>query len=375
MARGGWRWRGMVALTATSLAFVIYPLTEPGRDVISSSDWPAFATGAKVALSDPSHLYDLDVQKRVQLEVTGGQSLVTLGIHGILPFLAPAWVALLAVPFEVAGIELGGRLWVLFGLACLAFGLGLATRPRPPDSILPAFATVPTALMLLNAQLDGTVALGIGAAFALWTRPYIAGLALGLTLMKPHLMLPLGFALLATRRWRVLAGWATAGAVLWASYAVLDPRWVLDWLAPAAGTVQPGGREIDLPHLATLLPSGLQTIGVAVLTVGAIAAVVLLARRRRDDLRSAAAIVVSGGVLAAPHALAADLVLVAMALAIWGRARWYDWLILSVGAAIAALIPPPMPVLVGIVVIGWVCLRAAGGFSEWRPAPRQESPG
>ena len=175
-----WRWRGNIALLGVALAFVLFPVL-PNDDVVNS-DWPAFATGARLIVSDPSHLYDLKVQQRVESDVTGGRVLVTLGIQGILPFLAPAWVALLAVPFEALGTDLGGRLWILFGLACLVAGLYLATRPRPPTAILPAFASVPTALMMLNAQLDGIVALGIGGAIALWSRPYLAGLALGLTL-------------------------------------------------------------------------------------------------------------------------------------------------------------------------------------------------
>ena len=204
-----WRWRGSVALLAVAVAFVIYPLIEGENDVINS-DWPAFATGARLIVENPGHLYDLDVQRRTQLEVTGGRTLVTLGIKGILPFLAPAWVAFIAVPFDLLGTNIGGRLWIVFELACLAVGLYLAVRPRPPAEWLPAFAGVPTALMLLNAQLDGLVALGIGAAIALRTKPYVAGLALGLTLVKPHLVLPLGVALLVARMWRVLVGWAAA---------------------------------------------------------------------------------------------------------------------------------------------------------------------
>ncbi|HLB77234.1 MAG TPA: hypothetical protein VJO72_09390, partial [Candidatus Dormibacteraeota bacterium] len=202
--RQRWRWRGSVALVAVALGFVIYPLIEGGNDVINS-DWPAFATGGRLIVADPSHLYDLDTQRRVQLEVTGGRTLVTPGINGILPFLAPAWVAFLAVPFELLGTDLGGRLWMLAGLACLALGLFLAgirwpskhekivivitIAPEAPrraiGSALPAFASVPTALLLLNAQLDGFVALGIGAAVALWAQPFVAGLCLGLTLLKP----------------------------------------------------------------------------------------------------------------------------------------------------------------------------------------------
>jgi hypothetical protein len=373
MKRDRWRWRGSVGLVAVALAFVIYPLIEGGNDVINS-DWPAFATGARLIVDNPSHLYDLDVQQRVQFEVTGGRSLITLGIHGILPFLAPAWVALLAVPFDAFGTNVGGRVWILFGLACLALGLYLAVRPRPPTAFLPAFASVPTALMLLNAQLDGVVALGIGAAIALWSRPYLAGLALGLTLMKPQLMLPAGAALVLTGRWRVLVGWAAAGVALWAATAAFNPRWVLDWLGPAGTPVLPASREVDLPHLGTALPAGWQAVAVATLSLAAVLAAALWARHRRDDFQAAAAVVVAGGVLAAPHALPADLVLVAVALAIWGRAAWYDWILLSAGALIAGVTPAPVPALVGVAVIGWVCLRA-GGIIEWPQVRRRASPG
>jgi len=363
-----WTWRRRVALLGVALAFVLYPLT-PAIDVINS-DWPAFATGARLITHDPGHLYDLDVQSRVQSEVTGGRVLVTLGIHGILPFLAPAWVALIAAPFDLFGTDLGGRIWILFGLACLAAGLYLAVRPRPPSIALPAFASVPTAVMMLNAQLDGFVVLGLGAAIALWSRPYVSGLALGLTLMKPQLVLPLGVALLASRKWKVLAGWIASGFLLLAATAILNPRWVFEWLSQTRGTVAPGSREVDLPHLGVLLPDSLQTIALIILVLLAIGLVLVLAKQAHG-FQGPAAVLIAGGVLAAPHALPADLVLVALALAVWGEARWFDWLALSVGAAVAALTPPPVPALVGVLTVGWVCLRASGALTWLRlePAP------
>src|SRR5438093_6256545 len=132
----------MVALTAVALGFVLYPITEPGRDVINS-DWPAFATGAKLALTDPTHLYDLDVQRKVQLDVTGGAVLATPGIKGILPFLAPAYVALIAVPFELLGTELGAGFGSFFGLAAWGSASGWlrdhgpSGRPCPGSPLLP----------------------------------------------------------------------------------------------------------------------------------------------------------------------------------------------------------------------------------------------
>jgi Glycosyltransferase family 87 len=364
-----WRWRGSVAMLAVAVGFVIYPMIESEGDVINS-DWPAFATGARIMVDDPGHLYDFEVQRRVELDVTGGRTLVTLGINGILPFVAPAWVAFFAVPFELLGTNLGGRMWILFGLACLAIGLYLAVRPRPPTAILPAFASVPTALVLLNAQLDGIVALGIGAAIALWSRPFLAGLCLGLTLLKPQLMLPVGAALIVTRRWRVLGGWAAAGLVLGGAAALLNPRWVFQWLPALNGPVRPASREIDFAHFGTAFPAAIQGYAVAALSLVALVAVLALAKRRAAEFRPAASILVAGGVLVAPHALPTDLVVVALALAIWGEALWYDWLLLSVGAAIAALTPAPIPAVVGVLVIGWVCLRAAGlTWPRREPAP------
>lgn len=371
-----WRWRGNIALVGVSLAFVLFPML-PNDDVINS-DWPAFATGARLIVSDPSHLYDLNVQQRVENQVTGGRVLVTLGIGGILPFLAPAWVALLAVPFELFGTDIGGRLWILFGLGCLGAGLLLACPPRSRGGgaqrrrgldVLPAFASVPTALMMLNAQLDGVVALGLGAAIALRSRPYLGGLALGLTLMKPQLVLPLGFALLLARRWKVLAGWAAAGVALLASTLALNPHWVFEWAGQTRSTVQTGAREIDLAHFAVVFPSSLQGLALAAITLIAIAGVLFLAWRRRGDFQAAAAIVIAGGVVAAPHALPADLVVVALAMAVWGQARWYEWLGLSVGALIAALAAPPVPAIVGVAMVSWVCLRASGLLTSRLPEP------
>ena len=41
-----WRWRGNIALLGVALAFVLFPVL-PNDDVVNS-DWPAFATGARL---------------------------------------------------------------------------------------------------------------------------------------------------------------------------------------------------------------------------------------------------------------------------------------------------------------------------------------
>jgi hypothetical protein len=67
-------------------------------------------------------------------------------------------------------------------------------------------------------------------------------------------------------------------------------------------------------------------------------------------------------------------VLVAVALAVWGEAQWQDWLLLSVGAAIAAVVPAPWPSVIGVLLVGWLCLRAAG-LIAWRREPARASTG
>ena len=362
-----------MALAAICLGYLLTPIVESDEQIINS-DWPSFATGARLAVENPAHLYDLDAQRRVELEITGGRQLVTLGIQGILPFLGPPWVALLAIPFLQLGVPAGGRAWILGGLLALAGGLWLALKRGPPEQFLPAFAAVPTALILLNAQLDGLVVLGLGTAYRWWReRPLAAGFALGLTLVKPHLVLPVGFALLLGRRWRLLGGWAAAGLLLAGASALRDPAWVLGWLGPATRTVQQHSREIALADLAPYLagPPYLLFL-VAGLAVAALAGVLYLAWYSRQP-----AVLVAGGVLAAPHALPADLALIALALVIWGRAGWLDWLLLSLGTAAAALLTPPLPALAGVLLAAGFCLRVAGLSPRLprRPEGPAEAPG
>ena len=173
------------------------PAAARTSDVINS-DWPAFATGARLIVSDPGHLYDFDVQQRVELEVTGGRVLVTLGIHGILPFLAPAWVALLAVPFERSGTEIGGRLWILFGLVCLAPASTSRPGPGPRPRSFPAFAVRADRTRAAQRPARRHRRPRTRRPRSLCGRGRTwPGSRLGLTLVKPQLVLPLGAAALA----------------------------------------------------------------------------------------------------------------------------------------------------------------------------------
>ena len=78
---------------------------------------------------------------------------------------------------------------------------------------------------------------------------------------------------------------------------------------------------------------------------------------------------VAGGVLVAPHALPSDLTLAALALALAGGARPWEWVLLSVLACAAAVAPEPWPPLIALALVGALLARPPGGIRSGR-APR-----
>ncbi len=358
-----WLTRGRVVLLGVAIGIAAFPLLESEQSLVNS-DWSAFAVGGRLAFSgDPDLLYNGPAQVRVQAAITGGVRLNAGDQGSLLPFDQPPWIALLAAPFAGIGNDPGARLWILVELAALAVGLSLLVgRAQPRWRALVAFAAVPTALMALNAQVDGLVVLGLGGAFALWRsdRRVLAGCSLGLCLAKPHLVVGLAIVLLLAKEWRVVAGWALAAAGLLGAVAIRDPRWPVQWLRFLATDVRHIGSELSPVGAALRLPMGqapalAAAIGVLALVV---AATVLLAQRRRDTPNEALAVVVTGSLLAAPHALESDLVLAAAAVALAGGAGWLTWGGLSAAAVVIAVTHDlPASTILSVALVGALTLR------------------
>ncbi len=212
----------------------------------------------------------------------------------------------------------------------------------------------------------------MGAGWALWLggHRFLAGLALGLCLAKPQLVLPLIGALTLARMWPVIAGWTAAAAAAVAVASLRGPELLLQWLGFLALRAAHIGTEVGMVGL--VLPLGLpRPVTVALLVavvVGATIVVIGLARTRRTAAASAMAILVSGGLLAAPHALSYDLVLLSAAGAVWTGTRWFDWLILSVGGcAVAVLHQSSVASVLGVLLIGSALVRiTTAGAHPWK---------
>jgi hypothetical protein len=353
-----WRTRGRIALLGICVAYAAVALGRSDRQLVDS-DWTAFATGAHLAAGPlPGLLYDRTAQQRAQDAITGGGGFDLKGQGRLLPFLSPPWVALLAIPFDAAGFGWGGRLLILVGLAALLGGVALAA-PADRWAPLAVAAGFPTLVLVLNAQLDGLVALGLGAAIAAERagRPGVAGLALGLTLVKPHLVLPVAAAMLLARRWRLVAGWGLAALGLVVVASARHATWTWAWLEATWATVGRNGRELDPGTWPWLLePSWPRPLLTLTLSLAVLALVLAVAVRRSREPWAA---LVAGGVLVAPHALPSDLVLVGLAMAIDGGAGAVEWWVFSVAAAAAAVTPDPWPSVIATALIGSLLLRMA----------------
>ncbi len=356
-----------MALLGVVVGIAALPLLA-GHQALVNSDWTAFATGGRLAVSSsPDGLYNRAAQVRTQSSLTGGARLLTGDRRDLLPFNQPPWLAVLNAPFAAMGTDLGARAWMLLSVAALVAGLLLlALVAGSPWQALPAMASVPTALMVVNAQVDGLVVLGLGLAAWLWRRDRVvlAGCALGICLAKPHLVLGLALLLIVARQWRLLAGWAMAAAALLAVVAIQDWRWPLQWLVFDAGSagrigteLSPGGAVLNLP-----IGRGLAAAGAVAITALVVGVVALLVRRRQAEPWRAEALLVAGSLLASPHALSSDLVLASAALVLWGQARWFDWAGLSLFAAVAAVFhDTPAATISGVVLVVGVVLRVGFG--------------
>ncbi len=326
--------------------------------------------------------------------------------RGNLPFVNPPTAAVLVAPLTLLPLTAAYRLWQAAQLLMLVAAVALALRAAPwparlrrsgvrGAAALTALAGPGTLSLGLLAQWDGFSALGLAAAYALWRRDrgFAGGavLAASAAIAKPHLEIGLAALLLGWRERRVLAGAAVGLAtVLLVSLAAVGPgglggfvgavvddshRWPLASLLGFTGLT---GSWLGNGAAAQLLA--------AVCSLAAVGGCVVLGRRLARDRTLlepclAAAILLS--LVASPHLLSHDLVLLAPAL-VWllacasvhdGGASWpgrhgrvvlAGWVLVSLATAVDLGADAPAP---PGRLVPWA-LVALAGFLAWQRQPR-----
>ena len=109
----------------------------------------------------------------------------------------PPWLLTLVMPIGLIPIETASTLWQLFNLALLLFSIGLIWRGLDgplhlwwvPQLI--AVTLTPTIFLLGSGQVTLFVLLGLAGFvyFSKANRPFLAGILVSLTAIKPHLLI------------------------------------------------------------------------------------------------------------------------------------------------------------------------------------------
>jgi hypothetical protein len=195
----------------TSWFVVVTPLS---ADILDN-DLTLVYIGARIGLEQGwSHIYsltlqhDLFTQLRPHSPFNDGER-----------FVSPPPYAWLLVP--VMGLRAAGvvYLWLAISVLALIAAWWIASPGQGRTRwlwLLGAVAWYPVLYSLALAQPDLVLLLAVAASWRLSRagRPYLAGLVLGLSVLKPQLTLLLPLVLLISGRWKIAVAWAAAAAAL-----------------------------------------------------------------------------------------------------------------------------------------------------------------
>lgn len=235
------------------------------------------------------------------------------GFHGAYPFLSPPPFLALVAPLGLLPYPLALAVWIVAGYAAYA----LSIRWLPRGTWWPALA-FPGGVLCAMAGQTGllTTALLCAALGALPRRKVLAGVFVGLMVIKPQLALLTPVAFLAGREWRAfVAAAVTAGGVLALGVVVLGWDVTAAFLRSSDYLAGLYERPELLPKIKSVFALALglgAPQGVALAAQGAsalfAAGAVWKVWRTHSDPLARAAVLAAATPLAPPYVLLYDLV-------------------------------------------------------------------
>jgi glycosyl transferase family 87 len=329
-ARNLLNWAGIVA-GADILAGAVFAWLQylRGPSLRLGHGYPDFviysALGHQLVQHGFGSIYDLDLQRRFQEQLTGSQT-------AVLPYISPPYLAPLWWPFGWLDLKTGYIVWasitavLLIGSVLLVVrSTGLARRERWAVGLL-ALSWVPSLVTVLQGQTTGLVLLGVAAAAVFWIagREIEAGGVSFLGLVRPHMVLALPLLYLARSRNRALPILVETALVVciltlplvgfdnWRGYLQLVTPWLVHGQTLAAVAFEQARYS-----LRGLLDSAGLPAPVVLVALAAVAIFVLVSWLRGTPRRELdVAIAVTASVVLSPHQNLHDLVLLAVPLVI-----------------------------------------------------------
>lgn len=218
----------LVAFVFTAWFVVVKPL----RADILDNDLTLIFMGARIGMEQGwSHIYsltaqqDLFTQLRPHAAFSDGQR-----------FISPPPYAWLLLPLLGLGAAGAVYLWLAVSVLALVAAWWIAAPGQGRMRwlwLLGALAWYPPLYSLALAQPDMLLVLVLAAVWKLTQagRPFLAGLVLGLCVIKPQLTLLVPLVLLVAGRWKIAAGWAaTASTLALASLLLIGGQGLNDYL-------------------------------------------------------------------------------------------------------------------------------------------------
>jgi hypothetical protein len=285
---------------------------------------------------------------------------------------APPYAWLIA-PLTVFSPATAAAVWLAISLLALAACWWIAAPGEGTTRalwLLGALAWYPVLYGLSLVQPVLVMALLVAVAWRLSDsgRTYAAGVVLGLSVIKPQLVLVLPLVLLAAGRWRIVLPWAAIGATfVLLSLAVLGTDGLNDYRVILAHQSQmANNRYFTLAYL--LGPGALSYLGPAIVVI--VAGVGAYLNRHASYARLFALGIVAS-MLAATYWHLQDFTILVLAAWLLWRDRSPAWqrawlLVVVVGGEFAWGITP-LPVLIGVA--GWFAFMVVPPAAAPKPAP------
>ena len=329
-----------------SLAFwIVYWFTFI-RGNLRGPDFFNFYAAAKLYLtSGGSAVYDIAMQRQVELQITGADPARFI----VLPYFHPPYYTLLIAPLAyldyrhayyamaAANVVLTvASIALLVRTSLRVHGRGWLVAASMIAGFFPLFVTV------LQGQSDLVVLVPLAGAYAAWARGRfgLAGALSALAFSKPQLLLLIPILFLARRAWRALAAFAAVMAGLGAisvlgfgvgpviTYLTSVGTWAITGHLPTTGTlVYTDPAVYSLRNVLEAIPGGGKVVAFVIL-VFLLALVALSLSWRPDKPRLDFALAIAASLVLSPHQNVHDLALMVIPgfaladLALAGLLRW-----------------------------------------------------
>jgi len=295
---------------------------------IKGPDFLQFYTiGSLVRTGQIGDLYDAEALHRRQV------ALVPESGPELYPPVYPPHAALLFAPFSAVSFRQAMLLWSAITIALFWVIVRSTWRPLAaslPDSMF-VFAAAAAFPPFWNLVLYGQISILVLAAFwAGWMaldrqRPFVAGLAFGLLLIKPQFAVPLVVVVLVCREWAMMLGAVTSIAVQLGTVAVVLGVRVLAAYAAFVPVMLHHADLLEakpfqshsLRALTRLAPAAI-ALPLWVVLVAAVLAALVKVWTSGAPLRVRVGVLILASVLVNPHLIVYDAVVLALPLLWFG---------------------------------------------------------